>query len=189
MCRVCSSGCSSRWHGIDPCYVFHVGNAHEDADGDVVLDAVRYRDADVAGLWRTIGGDSGVAERITGGTLHRWTLGDAVKEEQLDDRIVEFPTINDLLTGREARYRYTVTGDAVVKYDLDTGGSLAAAVGGRAGEAVYVPRGDEEDDGWLLSINAESLLVHDARDLRQVAAVRLPRRVPAGFHGTWLPDE
>jgi carotenoid cleavage dioxygenase len=32
-----------RWFDVDPCYVFHVGNAHEDAAGRIVLDGARYR--------------------------------------------------------------------------------------------------------------------------------------------------
>lgn len=31
-----------RWFEIDPCYVFHVGNAREDPAGRIVLDAVRW---------------------------------------------------------------------------------------------------------------------------------------------------
>ena len=69
----------------------------------------------------------------------------------------------------------------------------------RAGEAVFVPAEDSsgEDEGWLLSIVtntdptvASQLLVHDATDLaaKPVASVLLPRRVPAGFHGSWIAD-
>jgi carotenoid cleavage dioxygenase-like enzyme len=51
-----------------------------------------------------------------------------------------------------------------------------------------------EDDGWLLSIvtdnagDGSELLVLGAADLDFVASVRLPRRVPAGFHGSWIAD-
>ena len=56
--------------------------------------------------------------------------------------------------------------------------------------------GSAEDEGWLLSITtrrdggASQLLVLDATDVggAPVAAVRLPRGVPAGFHGSWIPD-
>jgi carotenoid cleavage dioxygenase len=32
------------------------------------------------------------------------------------------------------------------------------------------------------------LVVLDAQDLSDVARVHLPRRVPVGFHGNWIPD-
>jgi carotenoid cleavage dioxygenase len=68
-----------------------------------------------------------------------------------------------------------------------------------AGEAVFVPAADPdraEDDGWLLSITtrrdggASQLLVLDATDVagEPVAAITLPRGVPAGFHGSWIAD-
>ncbi|GAA3510669.1 hypothetical protein GCM10023075_72520 [Streptosporangium album] len=101
------------WFDVDPCYVFHVGNAREDA---------------------------GAAE--AGGAGHSRELG------------------------------------------------------ARPGEAIFVPASGatSEDDGWLLSIvtdhagDGSHLLVLDASSLDSVASVRLPRRVPAGFHGSWLPD-
>ncbi|WP_308439663.1 carotenoid oxygenase family protein [Streptomyces spinoverrucosus] len=68
--------------------------------------------------------------------------------------------------------------------------------GREPGEAVLVPAADHtrEDHGWLLSIVTDrtgersDLIVLDAATLQQAAAVRLPRRVPAGFHGSWIPD-
>ncbi|MFF5211250.1 carotenoid oxygenase family protein [Streptosporangium sp. NPDC000396] len=184
------------WFDIDPCYVFHVGNAHEDASGRVVLDAVRYAPGVFASLWNHIGGTAAPGAHAAGGTLHRWVLDPVTgvaKEEPLDDRAVEFPTINDRHTGLAGDYLYAVTDDAVVKYDARTGASRTRPTGGRTGEAVFVP-GDSatEDGGWLMSIvssgSGSRLLVLDATDLAEVASVRLPRRVPAGFHGSWIED-
>ncbi len=132
---------------------------------------------------------------IGGATLHRWTLGATAKQEQLDDREVEFPSLNGDRTGLANRYLYAVTGDAIVKYDTVTGSSRVEETGGPAGEAVFVPTegARAEDDGWLMSIVAtedgSELRVLDAGSLERVAAVRLPRRVPAGFHGNWFGDE
>ena len=35
-------GGPTHWFDVDPCYVFHVGNAWEDADGRIVLNGARY---------------------------------------------------------------------------------------------------------------------------------------------------
>jgi carotenoid cleavage dioxygenase len=171
-----------------------------------VLDGVRYRPRDFAAIWKEIGGTVDPAQdaaRSESAHLYRWTLDPATgraAEEQLDDRNVEFPTHDDARTGRRHRFLYTVAGDSVVKYDLRDGSSSAREFGGEfgedasVGEAVFVPaegaRG--EDEGWLLSIvsgpSSAELVVLDAADLSRTASVRLPRRVPAGFHGSWIPD-
>ncbi|MFK8080657.1 MAG: carotenoid oxygenase family protein [Granulosicoccus sp.] len=100
----------------------------------------------------------------------------------------------------------------IIKHDLKTGSMLTRPYGSGhfAGEAVFVPRSrksshgaseqvmdNSEDDGWLLShvFDAQSesseLLVIDAStlDAEPVARIRLPQRVPYGFHGTWIPAD
>jgi carotenoid cleavage dioxygenase-like enzyme len=205
-----------RWIDIDPCYVFHVGGAHTGPDGKIVLDGCRYGEQDIDALWSTIGGGPaggapGTAQRAatTGrARLHRWTIdpdAGTVVESTLDDRSMEFPTLDDRLVGRPSRHLYAVSeggsGAAVVKYDAGTGAVSSHELGAdtTTGEAVFVPAADgtAEDDGWLISIttrrdgSASQLLVLDASDVAAapVAAVTLPRGVPAGFHGSWIPDE
>ncbi|MEV2211450.1 carotenoid oxygenase family protein [Streptomyces sp. NPDC050997] len=195
-----------RWYEIDPCYVFHVGNAYEDTQGRIVLDAVRYDPAEFQRSWSDIGGPTGPSSLApdhsrTPAALHRWLLDPAtgrVTESQLDDRAAEFPTHNESLTGRPHRYLYTVSNDGIAKHDLTHGtGSTHETPGSRyAGEAVFVPAADGtgEDEGWLLTLvsdddgEAGELLVLDAAELSVQAVVELPHPVPAGFHGSWLPD-
>lgn len=204
-----------RWFEIDPCYVFHVGNAHEDAAGQIVLDAARYAPADVTALWDSLGPDPAGHASAAASTglarLHRWTLDPAtgaVTESALAERGLEFPTLDDERVGRPSRYLYAVADpgheggeSAILRYDAEQGSTSAHALAAdvMAGEAVFVPaagvdRG--EDEGWLLSITttrdgkASELLVLDASDVSAapVAAVTLPRGVPAGFHGSWIAD-
>ena len=64
-------------------------------------------------------------------------------------------------------------------------------------EPVFVsrPGSKDEDDGWLLvcvyrrATDSSDVVILDARDIGSdpLATVRLPRRIPAGFHGAWLP--
>jgi carotenoid cleavage dioxygenase-like enzyme len=200
-----------RWFEIDPCYVFHIGGAHTDAAGRIVLDGCRYAEDGIERVWAAIGGSpAGVAaDAATTGRarLHRWTIdpdAGTVTETALDDRPVEFPTLDDRLVGRPSRHLYAVSerdeAAAVVKYDQQTGAVTAHELGADTvtGEAVFVPaaEGTAEDDGWLVSItttrdgSASRLLVLDATDVTAapVATVTLPRGVPAGFHGSWVPD-
>ena len=197
------------WFDVDPAYVFHVGNAATDASGRVVLDAARYAPADAVAMWDGLGpsaaGPAAAAAASGLARMYRWVLDPAtgtVTETLLADRAVEFPTVDDERVGREARYRYAVGTSAVVKFDVAAGAVTEHGLGPDtvAGEAVFVPSAAPdraEDDGWLLTIttrrdgSASQLLVLDATDVAgaPVAAVTLPRGVPAGFHGSWIPDE
>jgi carotenoid cleavage dioxygenase-like enzyme len=181
-----------RWFGVDPCYVFHVLNAHEDGSS-VVVDGVRYPE-----LWRTSPEDFGKP------SLHQWTFdldAGTARERALDDFPVEFPRINEARTGRAYRYGYAVHnapegGGTFVKYDLRTGVSLRRELplAKVPAEPVFIAAQDarSEDAGWLVSYvydaarDASDLLVMDARDMQTVATVELPQRVPFGFHGAWI---
>ncbi len=214
-----------RWYEVEPSFVFHVGNAHTDAAGRVILDGARYAGDDVARAWKGVGnpiagtgipghpdpeGPAAAAANTGLARLHRWVLDPTtgtVTETTLDDRGIEFPTIDDDRVGRLARYRYAVSGGgplatAIVKLDADAGVVAEHDLGPDvvASEAVFVPSaspGRAEDDGWLLSIasrrdgGGSKLLVLDATDVggKPVASVTLPRRVPAGFHGSWITDQ
>jgi carotenoid cleavage dioxygenase len=60
---------------------------------------------------------------------------------------------------------------------------------------VADPVGTAEEDGFVVtfaydaSTESSSFVVLDARHLagEPVAVVRLPRRVPVGIHGSWIP--
>lgn len=202
-----------QWFEVEPGYVFHVGNASEDANGRIVLDAVRYSRKAWDSIWNQIGGEVEIGKHLVDGAtmlgvaaLHRWTFDPRtgnVTEQALDDRAVEFPTINESRLGLPNRFVYAVGNDAngeIVKYDTGSGVTTAYDLGqGMPGEAVFIPADGarNEDDGWLMSIVSDragrgsQLVVLDASDVAAgpVATVELPRRVPAGFHGSWIPDE
>ena len=52
------------------------------------------------------------------------------------------------------------------------------------------------ENGWVMSIvydasaDSSDLVILDAQDFgaAPVASVRLPQRVPFGFHGNWVPE-
>jgi carotenoid cleavage oxygenase len=192
------------WHDVEPCYVFHPLNAFDVAGGDgIVLDVVRHESMFRSQLL-------GPAEGLP--TLERWHLdgrGGAVKEERLDDRGQEFPRVDERRVGLAHRFGYAAavgatvdvvgTESVLLRHDLERGTSEARSFGAGAqvGEAVFVPRHEDagEDDGWVLALastpesDTSALYVLHAADIagEPQAVVELPRRVPAGFHGNWIP--
>jgi carotenoid cleavage dioxygenase-like enzyme len=187
-----------RWFDIDPCFVFHVANAHDvtSPDGNAIaLEVLRYDE-----MWRhnsEFGADA---------VLWRWTINldtGVVDERQLDDRGVEFPRGDDRLAGTSARYSVAVGSGALIQYDLQRDTAVehrfgAAGRAGAPGEAVFAPAVGQPDElaGWYLTYvynsvtDSSDLVVIDASDFEgePVARIRMPRRVPHGFHGNWIPD-
>lgn len=195
-----------QWFELDPFFVFHFLNGWTTDDGKVVVEGCR------APRMPVTFGDEVLVEAAAP-SLHRWTMDLAqgtVTTEQLDDRPGDFPRVNAHHEGTEHRFGYlastsawgddVIEFDAVTKHDRRDGTSTTHGygVGVVAGEAVFAPDpdGSAEDDGWLLNLvtdkatNTTDLVILDARDLaaEPVARVHLPRRVPFGFHGNWMPE-
>jgi carotenoid cleavage dioxygenase len=197
------------WFELDPFYVFHFLDActvtTPQGVEQVVIHGCRADRMPVA-----FGDDE--LEHATPPRLHRWTvdLGTGlVHDEPVDERPGDFPRCNDWWPERR-RYGYvarssdwgtdTVQFNQVAKHDLERGTIEVHDYGAnvRAGEAVFAPDpdGSAEDDGWLLNFVTDEatgdteLVVLDARDLgmEPVARVHMPRRVPFGFHGNWMPE-
>ena len=197
-----------RWFDIDPCYVFHFLNAWEVGD---VITAYGCRmpsiDLDFEGR------EDDLADVMTmqGVGLAKWTIDLAAgtcTEELVNDLRSDFPRLHDDLLGLPQRWGYasatldgpmTIGFNGLVRYDLDTGADLTYAFGEGTviGEAVFAadPTGSSEQDGWLMVYATDKaegttdFCIIDARDMASgpVARVHLPRRVPAGFHGNWMP--
>jgi carotenoid cleavage dioxygenase len=190
-----------RWFDVEPCYVFHPMNAYDldPSEGDgVVLDVVRH-----AKMFDTdrLGPNEGPP------TLDRWTVDLAdgkVRESRIDDRGQEFPRVDERRVGKRHRYGYapavgggTEGGNALLKHDLvgDTSQVRSFGVGKALGEFVFHPSSADaaEDDGVLMGYvydrpsDRSELAILDAQTLEQVAGIKLPHRVPAGFHGNWVP--
>ncbi|MGH3726093.1 MAG: carotenoid oxygenase family protein [Mycobacterium sp.] len=187
-----------RWFDVEPCYVFHPLNAYDEGD-TVVLDLVRHPkmfDTD------HLGPNEGLP------TLDRWIIDLAdgkVRETRIDDRGQEFPRVDERVVGRRHRYGYApaigeaVSGESTLyKHDFVGGGSIARPFGAdkALGEFVFQPSSDTsaEDDGVLMgyaydrTTDRSELAILDAQTLEDVASVKLPHRVPSGFHGNWAPS-
>lgn len=191
------------WCDVDPCYIFHAANAYDLPDGRVVLDAVVH---DTMFAESTQGPDS---RRIT---FERLTIDPAtrtVERRVIDDNPQEFPRPDERRLGQRYRYAWTMALDTtdhfsganhLIKHDLETGTRRIHDFGAGhiPGEFVFVPAHAEsaEDEGWLIGLvvntpgETTDLVVLDAADFEAdpVATVRIPHRVPPGFHGNWAPS-
>jgi carotenoid cleavage dioxygenase-like enzyme len=192
----------TRWVSVKPCYVFHVANAYEEADGTIVIDVARYDE-----LWRR-----GTKKNFDPSRLWRWTVkpgASAADEMALDDRAMEFPRIDERLTGLPHRYAYAPVGGAfatekeekfkaLARVDHKTGMRAQRSFGAGAvvSEFVHVPKSAQssESNAWLMgfvfdeSRGESDFHILDAETLEPAAVVQLRRRVPQGFHGSWVPE-
>jgi carotenoid cleavage dioxygenase-like enzyme len=181
------SSAEVRWLEVEPCWVFHTLNAYDEAGGRVVVDVVRYEGAyDVSRM----SGDGPIA-------LDRWTLDPAagrLTRRGLDDRLQEFPRVDERVISRPHRYGYSAVigevsratislsgdfadqafGNALLKHDLERGTTQAREFGrdATAGEAVFVPATPDaaEDDGYVMAFvhnpdrGAADLMILAAQD-------------------------
>jgi carotenoid cleavage dioxygenase len=188
-----------QWISIDPCYIFHPMNAYDDGD-TVVLDAARH--ARMFDRERR-----GPSEGPP--TLDRWRLNTTTGKsthQRIDDRPQEFPRINENLIGQSYRFGYTAgvghhfAQDTLIKVDLHNNTTQARSDTSRYGygEPVFIPRqgSQAEDDGYVMALRLDTdtqtsdLAIFDAQAFTDdpIAVVKLPARVPNGFHGNWISD-
>lgn len=197
-----------QWFAFSPCYMLHVVNCWEEGDW-VVMVGCRNPDPSLHPDRR----DGKIAAMLSGlklkANLHVWKMNlvtGQVEEHPLDDLNAEFPMINPAWMGRKNRHAYLqeipheipATFDALVKVDLQTGQRERFAYGDGVfgSEAPFVarPGATEEDDGYIVSFVTDTrdwqsaCWVFDARHISTgpVAKVKLPGRIPAGFHATWV---
>jgi carotenoid cleavage dioxygenase len=183
-------------------------NAYDD-DGGIVLDVARYGRLDF--MLPEAARDPKYRDQNSA-RMHRWRIDlerGGVASTPLDDAVSEFPRVDGRLVGRRHRFGYVAAREdredggslplwsSVRKYDLDHGTFTTRhfGEGNGVGEPIFVPRQERaaEDDGWVLALcydqarDTSDFFILDARDIagEPVATVRMPHRVPYGFHGNW----
>ncbi len=192
-------GSAVEWIEMDPCYVFHGVNAHRDGDR-IVVDVCRIPEV------FSEKGD------LLPSAVHRWTVSGPpgqrrIADEQRSDVQMDLPGIDRRFAGRPYRHAWFAMIDHDTPFPFMMGGvyRLDASTGAadmwdpkgreRAGEAVFVPGGDGEGEGWVMTYSYDrardksDLVIFDALAMAKgpIARVHLPVRVPFGFHGTWVP--
>ena len=199
-----------KWFEAEPTFVLHWNNAYEDGD-EIILEGyfqeepwpANYRGAP-PGLERMM---AFLDLHLLKPSLHRWIFNlktGATREEKIDDRVLEFGTINHAYDTTKHRFTYSCiptkgffTFDGFSKQDLTTGSfqSYKFEENIFGSEISFAPKINaiDEDDGYLVSIttdlntNTSECVLFDAKNINSgpVCTMPLPHMVCAGTHATW----
>ncbi len=184
----------------DPCYVYHFANAYEDND-HIIVDAFV---ANVSPLMPDRHGK--VASKKDCDTrLARWTFNLKDNTHHLnyiDDRTGEFPRFDERFNGLPYQYIYCCgrddeakSFDRIMCYDMINNQKTEHYFDGDTpSEPVFVPKSSKEGDGYLLTVvyrqqqDISEVIILDANaiDKAPLAVIKIPHRIPFGFHGNFV---
>ncbi|XP_057796055.1 9-cis-epoxycarotenoid dioxygenase NCED1, chloroplastic-like [Salvia miltiorrhiza] len=191
-----------KWVDVPDCFCFHLWNAWEEPETDEVVvigscmtppDSI-FNECD-QGLKSVL---SEIRLNLrTGKSTRRPIMSEA------DQVNLEAGMVNRNKLGRKTRYAYLAIAEpwpkvsGFAKVDLFTGQVEKFFYGDEkyGGEPLFLPRdaaSEEEDDGYILAFvhdekNWKSeLQIVNAMTMKLEATVKLPSRVPYGFHGTFI---
>ncbi len=196
-----------QWFDAPPRWMWHSFNAYEKGD-EIIADFVGYDEPD-----HFIGEDptlSAVMEGRLGQAQHsgqarRYVINlnsGQLREELLADGNYEFPIIHPALNGYEYNTGYASFGgpgqflhSGLARFDMNRGQVDSFDFGDtvHVGEPIFAPRGEAQDQGYLLSMALDGetgksfVAVTDAGHLSDgpVARIHLEHHTPLSFHGFW----
>ncbi|KAK6932195.1 Carotenoid oxygenase [Dillenia turbinata] len=190
------------WVDVPDCFCFHLWNAWEEPETDEVVvvgscmtppDSI-FNEYD-ENLQSVL---SEIRLNLKTGKSTRKPI--IAESEQVN---LEAGMVNRNLLGRKTRFAYLAIAEpwpkvsGFAKVDLQTGKVEKFYYGENkyGGEPFFLPRNgnsDEEDDGYILAFVHDEkkwkseLEIVNSKTLKLEATVKLPSRVPYGFHGTFV---
>jgi all-trans-8'-apo-beta-carotenal 15,15'-oxygenase len=194
----------------DAWFQWHFSNSCVNAEGNVIVDVVRYPDFQTNQYLKEIA--SGTTQTKAPGTLWRIELeptsGRVLAQFQLSDRPCEFPVVKPHTVGQPWQDTYL----AVHRRGVDPSRELFGAIGHfnhQTGELtetqlgdqcypmepIYAPDPESPNRGWILTVvydgqqdqSEVQIFASDRLDDVPVCRLALPEVIPLGFHGTWKP--
>ncbi|KAJ4758921.1 9-cis-epoxycarotenoid dioxygenase [Rhynchospora pubera] len=195
-----------KWVEVDNCFCFHLWNAWEDAaTGEIVVIGSCMTPPD--SIFNE--SDEHLKSVLSEIRLNS-TTGKSTRKPILassDQVNLEAGMVNKNFLGRKTQFSYLAVAEpwpkvsGFAKVDLLTGKMEKFLYGDNryGGEPYFLPKDASqmggEDEGYVLCfVHDEAacqseLLIVNASDLRLEASIKLPSRVPYGFHGTFIRSE
>lgn len=196
-----------KWVEVPDCFCFHLWNAWEENEDEVVVIGSCMTPPD------SIFNESDEHLRSVLSEIRlNLKTGESTRRE-IAPMNLEAGQVNRNKLGRKARFAYLAIAEpwpkvsGIAKVDLQAEspesvvGKIEYEEGCYGGEPFFVPRTSDpsaaEDDGYVLTFmhneltSQSELLILDATSatLEPVASVKLPSRVPYGFHGTFITSQ
>lgn len=192
-----------QWIDVPDCFCFHMWNAWEEYDenGDKIVVVINSCMTPADSIFS---GGEDIKSELSEIRLNLKT-GRSARRVIVAGMNLEAGQINKQQLGKKIRYVYLAIAEpwpkcsGMAKVDLDTGNVTKFFYGAQkfGGEPCFVPAKEEEkeEEGYLMSFvrdekrETSEFVIVKASTMKQVALVKLPTRVPYGFHGTFVSSQ